>query len=273
MRTSREVNLTAAGQALLEEAPLALATLERATERTRLAGAGITGTVRLGFPPPASFETLGTILAAVENDNPNMTVVPSELFSAEIPGRVLAGELDVGIALHPERMTGIRTEALRVEPVAALLGKRHRLAHASSISLADLEHETVLLFPRELAPAYYDRIMESCKQAGFQPEVRAFPKPSVNASLARLLGAREVGLIPASFAFHAAQAEPGVIARTIVNPRILAEWSILWPARAQSAAIALFLDSARRCATDNDWLPPPETPATAQTDSLTATPL
>ena len=269
MRTSREVKLTAAGQALLEEAPLALATLERAAERTRLAGAGITGTVRLGFPPPASFETLGTILAAVENDNPNMTVVPVELFSAEIPGRVLAGELDVGIALHPEPTPGICTDALRVEPVAALLGKRHRLAHASSVSLADLQHETVLLFPRELAPAYYDRIMETCESAGFQPQVRAFPKPSVHASLARLLGAHEVGLIPASFAFHGAQAEPGVIARKIVNPEILAEWSMLWPARAQSAAVARFLDSARRCSTDNHWLPPAaDTTGTAETNSL-----
>jgi DNA-binding transcriptional LysR family regulator len=273
VRTSREVKLTAAGQALLDEAPLALATLERAAERTRLAGAGITGTVRLGYPPPASFETLGTILAAAENDNPNMTVIPSELFSAEIPGRVLAGELDIGLALHPEPMTGVRTEILRVEPLAALLSKHHRLAPAISIPLADLEHETLLLFPRELAPAYYDRIMKACERAGFRAQVRAFPKPPVHAMLARLLGAREVGLIPASFAFHLAQAEPGVIARKIVNPQILAEWSILWPARAQSAAIARFLDSARRCATDNDWLPPPDTTATAETSPLTAAPL
>jgi DNA-binding transcriptional LysR family regulator len=273
VRTSREVKLTAAGQALLEEAPLALAALERAAERTRLAGAGITGTVRLGYTPPASFETLGTILAAVENDNPNMTVIPSELFSAEIPGRILAGELDIGLALHPEPMTGIHTEALRVEPLAALLSKRHRLAHASSIPLADLERETVLLFPRDLAPAYYDRIIKACERAGFQPHVTAFPKPPVHAMLARLLGAHEVGLIPASFAFHLAQAEPGVVARKIVNPQIQAEWSILWPARAQSPATARFLDSAQRCATDNDWLPPPDTTATAESDPLTATPL
>jgi DNA-binding transcriptional LysR family regulator len=271
VRTSREVKLTAAGQTLLEEAPLALAALERAAERTSLAGAGLTGTVRFGFPPPASFETLGAILAAVENDNPNMTVIPTELFSAEIRGRVLAGELDVGLALHSEPVTGIRTETLRVEPVAALVGNRHRLAHASSIPLAELEHERILLFPRELAPAYYDRIMESCERAGFEPHVTAFPKPSVHASLARLLGAREVGLIPASFAFHSAKAEPGVVAREIVNPAILAEWSILWPARTESAAVARFLDSARRCATDNHWLS--AATATAETGSVTATPL
>jgi DNA-binding transcriptional LysR family regulator len=273
VRTSREVKLTAAGQALLEDAPLALAALERAAERTRLAGEGIAGTVRLGYPPLASFETLGAILAAVENDSPNMTVIPSELFSAEIPGRVLAGELDVGLALHPERMTGIRTEVLRVEPLAAQLSKRHRLAHANSIRLADLEHETLLLFPRELAPTYYDRIIKTCERAGFLPQVKAFPKPPVHAMLARLLGAHEVGLSPASFAFHSARAEPGVVARKIVNPQILAEWSIIWPARAQSAAIARFLDSARRCAAQKDWLPPPNAKASAETDPLTATPL
>lgn len=258
MRTSRQVELTAAGQVLLEEAPVALAALERAAERTRHAGAGITGTVRLGYPPPASFETLGAILAAAENDNPTMTVIASELFSAEIPGRILTGELDIGLALHPEPVTGIRTEALRVEPLAALLSKRHRLANARSIPLADLEHETLLLFPRELAPAYYDRIIDACRQAGFQPTVRAFPKPPVHAMLARLVGAREVGLIPASFALHSAQAEPGVIARGIINPQILAEWSILSPTRTQSAAVARFLDSARRCAIVNDWLAPPK---------------
>jgi DNA-binding transcriptional LysR family regulator len=273
VRTSRQVRLTAAGQALLDEAPLALATLERAAERARLAGAGVTGSVRLAYPPPASFETLGTILAAVENDNPNLNVIPSELFSAEIPSRVLAAELDIGLALHPEPMTGVLSELLRVEPLAALLSKHHRLAESISIPLADLKPETLLLFPRELAPAYYDRIMKACERAGFRAQVRAFPKPPVHAMLARLLGAREVGVIPASFAFHLAQAEPGVIARKIVDPEVLAEWSILWPARAQSTAIARFLDSARRCATDNDWLPPPDATATAATDSLSATPL
>ena len=159
VRSSREVRLTTAGRALVEEAQLALAALERAAEHTRLAGAGIAGTLRLGYPPPASLETLGTLLAAAEEDNPNMTVVASELFSAQVAGRLLAGELDVGLALHPEKLTGVRAEALRIEPLAAVLGGRHRLAKQGSISLVDLKNETLLLFPRELAPAYYDRIM------------------------------------------------------------------------------------------------------------------
>src|SRR5689334_24758791 len=98
VRGSRHVELTTAGRALLEEAPLALAALERAAERARLAGEGIAGTVRLGYAPMAGYETLGAILSAAEHDCPNVTVVASELYSSEIPGRVLAGELDVGLA-------------------------------------------------------------------------------------------------------------------------------------------------------------------------------
>ncbi|MCW2963068.1 MAG: LysR family transcriptional regulator, partial [Actinomycetia bacterium] len=56
-RTSRQVQLTDAGRAFLEEARLVLAAMDRAAERARLAGAGVAGTVRLGYAPPASFET------------------------------------------------------------------------------------------------------------------------------------------------------------------------------------------------------------------------
>ena len=75
--------------------------------------------------------------------------------------------------------------------------------------------------------------------------------------LARLPGGREVGLTPASFALHAAEAEPGIVAQRIVDPEILSELSLVWSAHAESAAVARFLDSARRCAEANRWLPAP----------------
>ena len=75
--------------------------------------------------------------------------------------------------------------------------------------------------------------------------------------LARLHAGREVGLPPASFAFHAAAAEPDLVALELVQPEILTEWSMLWAERGQSAAVARFLESARRCAADNGRLGSP----------------
>jgi DNA-binding transcriptional LysR family regulator len=254
VRTGRLVELAPAGRALLEEAPQALAAVERAATQTRLAGTGLAGTVRLGYSPAASFETLGTILAAIENDHPNMTVIANEVYSAQSPGLVRAGELDVGLALGPGSMRGVSSELLRIELVALLLGRNHRLADTDPIPLISLENETLLLFPRELAPDYYDQIISACHEAGFQPRVTAFPHPPFLAMLARLPAGNEVNLAPASFAVHAAAAETGIVARGVVEPEIRAEWSLVWSQRAQSAAVTHFLESARRCSRENGWL-------------------
>ena len=254
VRTSRQVELTPAGRALLEEAPLALAALERAAERARLAGEGIAGTARLGYSPMAGYETLGAVLTAVEHDSPNLTIIASESFSAQIPGRLLGGELDVGLALYPEPMQGVHSELLRTEPLALLFGEGHPLADVDPVPLSRLENETLLLFPRELAPTYYDRVVAACEQTGFQPRIRTFADPPPQAMLARLQATHEVGLPPASFAFHAAAAQLGVVARTLVEPTISVDWSLVWASRAQSGAITRLLESARRCSEENSWL-------------------
>ncbi len=81
------------------------------------------------------------------------------------------------------------------------------------------------------------------------------------------LGIRELGRRPGG---AGAAAGPGVVARKIVKPEITAEWSILWPARGQSATIARFLDSARRCADENNWLHSPRAVTGAEIDHRTS---
>jgi hypothetical protein len=137
----------------------------------------------------------------------------------------------------------------------------------SSVTHWSLVLTTLLLFPRELAPAYYDRIIAACEQSGFEPRVRAFPDPPPQAMLARLPAGRKVNLAPASYGLHAAAADSGIVARKIGQPEILAEWSILSPTRSQSAAITRFLESARRCADENDWLRLPDRPTSAETEA------
>ncbi|MEU3563820.1 LysR substrate-binding domain-containing protein [Kitasatospora sp. NPDC006786] len=272
VRSSRKVELTTAGRMLLEEAPRALAALERAAERTQQAGAGVAGTVRLGYAPMAGYETLGAILSAVEHDSPNLTVLTTEHFSSEIPGRVLAGDLDVGIALFPAPMKGVRGALVRLEPLALLCGKDHRLADTDPVPVAGLENETVLLFPRELAPGYYDRVVAACEQSGFQPRIQTFADPPPQAMVARLRANREVGLPPASFAHHTAAADPGYAACRIVQPEIRVEWSVLWSARSRSAAVTRLLGSVRRCAEEHGWLLSTHGETSADTPNPTPSP-
>ncbi|MFF2082778.1 LysR substrate-binding domain-containing protein [Nocardia sp. NPDC058176] len=253
VRSSRRVQLTAAGKTLAREAPVALAALEQAVQLTQLAGSGIETTIRLGYTPVTGFDTLTTLLNAFHEAHPTFTVVPREIFSAEIPGRLCAGDLDIGLALAPQPFDGVSGEILRREPVSALLGTRHRLAAESTIPLKSLQDETLLLFPRRLAPAYYDGIVAACNEAGFTPTIRAFDDPPVNAMLARLASGREVGLAPASFAENAAKPSSNIVLRDVVDPPIMAELSVLWPTNDPSPAIAGVLATARRCARRNGW--------------------
>ncbi|APU14955.1 transcriptional regulator [Actinoalloteichus sp. GBA129-24] len=259
VRSSRRVQLTAAGRTLAREAPIALAALEQAVRVTRLAGSGIATTIRLGYTPITSFDTLTVLLAALQEDHPDFTVEAREFFSSEIPERLCAGDLDIGLALSPQPIDGVDGELLREEPVSALLSTRHRLATAPRIPVTVLRDETLLLFPRRLAPTYYDGIVAACHEAGFSPEIRAFEEPPVNAMLARLSSGHEVGLAPASFAEHAAKAGTSIILRDVVDPPIAAELSVLWPANEPSPAIASVLATARRCAQRNGWLRSPIT--------------
>ncbi|MBL7253109.1 LysR substrate-binding domain-containing protein [Paractinoplanes lichenicola] len=263
VRSSRRVQLTAAGRTLAQEVPPALAALEHAVELTRLAGSGRTTTIRLGYTPVASFGTLTSLLEAIEADHPELTVDARELFSAEIPVRLQAGDLDVGLALFPPAPDGVAGEPVRAERVSAILGARHRLAAATVLPLADLRDETLLLFPRHLAPAYYDGIVAACHQAGFTPRLRAFDEPPVNAMLSRLASGREVGLAPASFTEHAAKAGTGVVHRDIVDPSITAEFSVLWPTTDPSPAITGVIATVRRHARLHGWLGDPQSSAGA----------
>ncbi|AQW48829.1 LysR substrate-binding domain-containing protein [Streptomyces violaceusniger] len=259
VRSSRRVQLTAAGRTLLHEAPIALAALEQAVQLTRRAGSGIATTIRLGYTPVTSFDTLTVLLDALQEDHPDFTVDPRELFSAEIPERLCAGDLDIGLALSPQPLDGVGGEILREESVSALLSTRHRLAAAPTIPVAVLRDETLQLFPRRLAPAYYDGIVAACHEAGFSPKIRAFEEPPVNAMLARLSSGGDVGLAPTSFAEHAAKTSTSIIRRDVVDPSIVAELSVLWPAKDPSPAIASVLATARRCAEHNGWLRSPIT--------------
>ncbi|MBO0607836.1 LysR family transcriptional regulator [Myceligenerans salitolerans] len=254
VRSSRRVQLTAAGRTLAQEAPKALTALEQAVRLTRLSGSGITTTIRLGYTPVANFGTITTLLDALQEAHPDVTIDAREIFSAEIPERLRVGDLDIGLALSPQPFDGVTGEILRREAVSALLSTRHRLAAAPKIPLADLHDETLLLFPRPLAPAYYDRIVAACHEVGFTPEVCAFEDPPVNAMLARLSGGREVGLAPASFAEHAANLGTALTVRDVVDPQIPAELSILWSTNDPATAVASILATARRCAERHHWL-------------------
>ena len=172
VRTTREVTLTDAGRALLDGARRALAEVEGALATARRAAAGEVGSLRVAFSWSARFETLPALGQALRTRHPDLELLTEEMWNARMPEALRSGAVDIAVALCPEIADGLSYETIRGEPVVALLAERHPLAGRSEIALGELEDDSFLLFPRELAPRLHDVLVGLCRRAGFEPTVR-----------------------------------------------------------------------------------------------------
>ncbi|OXM68958.1 MULTISPECIES: LysR family transcriptional regulator [Amycolatopsis] len=141
-RTSRRVELTPAGEVLLDEARKALAAVAAAARRTQRAGRGVPY-LALAAKPGGDAGLLPRILRRYESDP---AAVPVELVTAHEDRVSLLrdGRADLALLHTPfDDAAGLETAELRAEPRAALLPPDHRLAQRAILQLSDLRGEPV----------------------------------------------------------------------------------------------------------------------------------
>jgi hypothetical protein len=111
-------------------------------------------------------------VAVIEHDEPQIQIELVEMPSYDQVRALTAGALDLGFAhtmLAPE---GLASLTLYSEPLVACLSRDHRLARRQAIELGELQRERFIIFSRAASPAYFDRILSLCVEAGFTPNIR-----------------------------------------------------------------------------------------------------
>lgn len=149
LRSTRKVELTAAGTVFLAGARAAVETLDEAIALTLRAGRSVSGTLRVGFCPGAALELTEPILSGFRDRYPDVTVELREVPLSDPSAGVAAGDSDVGIVRAPLSTDGIETEALFTEPLVVAVSLRHRLADRSTVSVADLLADPITLTQTE----------------------------------------------------------------------------------------------------------------------------
>jgi DNA-binding transcriptional LysR family regulator len=247
-RTNRGVTLTAAGETFVQEARRTLNAAERATRRTRAAAHGEVGTVRLAYTLATVYETLPVLVDTVAAEQSELRVLPAEAFGADVPGLLADERFDVALAPRAERVAGLEHRAIRREPFVAALPSRHRLAHRTRVPLDQLAGETFELWPREMAPGYYDAVVAACRGAGFEPVVDQLAAGNtVWRNIARFRG---VGLVVAS---AGGQLPAGITVVRLVAPPTLTI-DLVWPSDRAAPAVQQVLAVAGRLASDRGWI-------------------
>lgn len=228
-RTSRRVELTAAGEALLDGARRALDAVAAAGRRARRAGQPDPELV-LVTKPGADSGLLGPILDAYAAEPDAIPVDVLVCGIGEQAAVLRGGRADVGILHLPyDDLTGFDSERLLVEPAVAVLPAHHPLADRAEIRMADLDGEP---FPRWPGAA---------GERGSGPSVRD------GGQLMQLIAlGRAVAVLPESVRRHLR--EDLVAVPVPDGPRTTVV--VAWPERSRSRAVAAFARAAERVAGD-----------------------
>jgi DNA-binding transcriptional LysR family regulator len=236
-RTKRRVGLTDAGRTLLEEARPALAQLDRAADAARRAGQGEIGQLVVSVVPTVDHKVFTRILRSFSMRYPKVHVVIRSLSTAAQVQGLLMGTLQAGFLRMPVKEDGLVVRSVSKEPLVAALPTAHRLASAGRLSLAALADVPLVIFPRQLAPGYYDTIVSLFQRAGLHLRI-AQEAEHLQTILGLVAGGFGASLLPGSVRNIRSR---GVIYRWLADRRPLVETAIAYRADASSEVLRAFI--------------------------------
>ncbi|MFE3055146.1 LysR family transcriptional regulator [Nocardia sp. NPDC059239] len=143
-RTTRNVELTAAGAVFLQDVRGALTGLDVAIERARSVHRGEQDRLVLGALEGAALTLTEPILSTFRQRHPGITVEMRH-FTYEDPSAGLAtGSVDVAFARRPFVDAGVHFETLFAEPLMVMVPAGHRLAARTEVFAHELLREPLL---------------------------------------------------------------------------------------------------------------------------------
>jgi LysR family hydrogen peroxide-inducible transcriptional activator len=144
-RAPKRVQLTAAGEEIVERARRILDASDEIVELARGHSDPLAGRLRLALLPTIGPYLLPNVAARLRKSLPRLELMLYEYQTDPMLEKLHSGEIDVGILALPVPLDGLESHLLYREPFTVALPAGHRLAQRNSIRLEDLNHETLLL--------------------------------------------------------------------------------------------------------------------------------
>ncbi len=166
-RTTRGIQLTSAGHALLPHANHLL-TMADATRET-VAGAGaVRQPVTLGVPPGTDGTWLIALVDTVRARLPHVALEYVEATSSDQLRLLGAGRLDLGL-VHRPPLDPLRAWELRRDELGIAVRPGHPLAERDGFGLADLDGVRILVHAQDRPTAEQYGLVAAARTAGVRP--------------------------------------------------------------------------------------------------------
>jgi DNA-binding transcriptional LysR family regulator len=236
-RSTRQVELTEAGAALLARANRVLAEVEAAQQELSEFAGLLRGTVEVGTIPVSSLDTPG-LLKAFRELHPGIGLHLHEQSLAVLLPMLRADRIDLCFALaDPDDLVAdVDGVVLFHEELVVVMAEEHPLAGRSRLELGTIAGEPLIRF--RSGSALQGAIDDEFERAGATPN---FAFETLELEMMRALAARGLGvaLIPKGYLLR----EGPPVAAVALRPRVRLPVSLLWRVdRKLPPAAQAFLD-------------------------------
>ncbi|MDA3630404.1 LysR substrate-binding domain-containing protein [Saccharopolyspora oryzae] len=236
-RTTRQVQLTAAGEFFHREIRRILGELDASVLGAKSIAEGSRGLLRVGFTATSAFTQLARLSRMVRSSLPGVVLeVQADLLTPAQVDRLLDGRLDLGVLRGPVAEPGIETRTLLQESLVLALPADHRLVPESALEVVDVSADEFVAYA-DARSAVNEAVVSSCRRAGFSPDI-THRAPGTAALLALVAAGLGVALVPDSVrSMHLT----GVVFRDVAGANSI-DLSLAWRADESSALVSSALD-------------------------------
>jgi DNA-binding transcriptional LysR family regulator len=167
-RDRRNVALTEAGRVLLVEARNVLVQIDHARNAVQRAARGEVGRLAIGFITPVEYNVLPALLEEFRRSYPGISLTLREVMTDQQLAELESGTLDVGLLTAPVDRPTLWCHRVWRERMIVAIPAVHKLARSTApISVRRLASEQFVMFPRSIAPALFDDVIQFCRRGGF----------------------------------------------------------------------------------------------------------
>ena len=166
LRTPSGVDLTDAGQTLMDEVPNLLRMAQRATDRTRRAAQGLIGQLDVGLFGSGVLDVIPRLLERFHQERPEVRIVLHNLTKSEQLQALRERRISVGFNRLVPPEPDLTVETVLREPMVVAMHGSHALAARKVVGVADLSGLPLIVYPNVPMPGLAQEVAEAFRQEG-----------------------------------------------------------------------------------------------------------
>lgn len=197
-RDTHRVSITAAGQALVEDAKRSLAILEEGRHRAQRTASGFSGTLTFGFGGSTVYSLLPSLVSSFRQHAPDVLL---SFKAMPVLGQIEAlreGSIDIGILRLPVFDEMLATRFVYTEPFVVALPNGHALLRDSgALPISQLAACDFVAYEPTRGFNFHSDLLTMCGMVGFSPRI-AHWAPTTEAVVGIVACGEGVAILPAS---------------------------------------------------------------------------